>query len=81
MPTDIENRIFLELTALKTQLAEIASIIHSTGDHAGLAEEVRHLNKRISFLESLVKWLAGVGTAVLTAAIIVAVGVSRLTTH
>ena len=78
MSPDTEARILMELTDLKRQITDLADTIHSRGDHPGIAEELRAVKERVSFLENLVKWLAGVGTAVLTAALIAVLALSRL---
>ena len=82
-PVDHEARItHLEnpaaVSSKKLDEIHAAVVGSSDGTRTGMAEEIRHLKQRVSFLESLVKWLAGVGTAVLTATLIAAVAVSRL---
>lgn len=59
-----------EIRGLRADFAELAKEVRGGGEGPGHAEQLRHLTNRVAFLESIVKWAAGIGTA-----LIVAVGV------
>lgn len=54
-----------EIRGLRSDFAELAKEVRGGGDHPGHAEQLRHLTGRVAFLESLVKWVAGIGTALI----------------
>lgn len=56
-----------ELKSLRTAVAELAVVVKGGGDTPSHAEQLRDHAKRLSQLEALVKWAAGIGTAFITA--------------
>jgi hypothetical protein len=62
--------LLVELRGLRGDVGELTKTVRGGGSEPGHAEQLRALGGRVTFLESLVKWLAGIGTAVLTAIVI-----------
>ncbi|MEB3196829.1 MAG: hypothetical protein VKP62_06455 [Candidatus Sericytochromatia bacterium] len=56
-----------ELKSLRTDVAELTKVVKGGGDTPSHAEQIRDHAKRIGQLEALVKWVAGIGTGIVTA--------------
>lgn len=56
-----------ELKSLRLELAALTAVVKGGGDSPSHAEQLRDHAKRLNQLEALVKWVAGIGTAFITA--------------
>lgn len=59
--------LLVELRGVREAVVELTQIVKGGGDAPGHAEQLRTIGSRVAFLEQLVKWAAGIGTAILTA--------------